>query len=181
MSKPVKSMLLKEYDRRFSDLSGALVVDIRALKAIENNKFRNTLKAKQIRVTVVKNALAANTIKDSDLKALGKVLSGPCAFVYGAESVVDVAREVVEITKKLKQIEIKGAVLDGELYEGKAGVEALSKFPTRAEAQAQVVQLLLSPARNIAGAVAGPGGAVAGCIAALIDKLEKGESVAKAG
>lgn len=181
MSKPVKNMLLKEYSRRFGDVTGALVVDIRALKAIENNKFRNTLRAKQIQVTVVKNALVANTIRDGDLKALDKILSGPCAFVYGAESVVDVAREVVEIAKKLKQIEIKGAVLDGELYEGKSGVEALSKFPTRGEALAQVVQVILSPAGNVAGSALGPGGSVAACVQSIIERLEKGETVARVG
>jgi ribosomal protein L10 len=44
----------------------------------------------------------------------------------------------------------------------------LGSFPTREEAQAKVVTLLLSPARQVMGVVK-----------TLQEKLEKGESVAK--
>ncbi|MEO1717335.1 MAG: hypothetical protein AAFR76_09510, partial [Planctomycetota bacterium] len=73
-----------------------------------------------------------------------------------------------------------GAVLDGELYAGEAGVTALSKFPTRDEAIAKVVTLVLSPARNLVAQVKGPGANVAGLVKAIEEKLEKGEAIAKA-
>ena len=97
----------------------------------------------------------------------------------GAETVVDVAREIVDWAKKIKKIELKGAVLDGELYAGKDGVEALSKFPTRAEAQAQVVQLVLSPAGNLVSAITSPGAEIVSILKTIEEKLEKGEAIAK--
>ena len=63
---------------------------------------------------------------------------------------------------------LKGALFDGEYYDGDAGVKMLGSFPTREEAQAKVVTLLLSPARQVMGVVK-----------TLQEKLEKGESVAK--
>ena len=53
------------------------------------------------------------------------------------------------------------------------GVEDLSKMPSRAELQGQIVQLALSPGAKLAGAIAGPGSIIAGCIKSLIEKLEK--------
>ena len=40
MSKPVKEMILAEYQKRFVDLDGALVIDIRGIDANENNTLR---------------------------------------------------------------------------------------------------------------------------------------------
>ena len=72
-------------------------------------------------------------------------------------------------------------MLDGTLYEGEAGITALSKFPTRDEAIAQDVTLILGPGRKLVGAVKGPGSALAGIIKSIEEKLEKGESISKVG
>ena len=58
MSKPVKEMIAAEYVRRFGDLEGALVIDIRGIEANENNALRLGLLEKDIRVTVI---IAAST------------------------------------------------------------------------------------------------------------------------
>ncbi|MHC4929673.1 MAG: 50S ribosomal protein L10, partial [Planctomycetota bacterium] len=66
----------------------------------------------------------------------------------------------------------KGAYVDGTLMAGD-GVKELSKMPTRVELQGQVVQLALTPGTNVAGALVGPGGVIAGCIESVIEKLEE--------
>ena len=69
--------------------------------------------------------------------------------------------------------------LDGQLFEGKKGVERLSKFPTRSEALSQTVTLILSPARKLMAQIEGPGSKVMGLIKTVESKLEKGETIAK--
>ena len=181
MSKQVKEMLVEEYRKRLSGVDDAVLVDIREVDANTNNEMRRTLKTKDIRVTVLRNSLAKSAFKDTALTSFDPLLIGPSAIVYGGESVVNVAREIVDWSKKIKQIQLKGAILDGDLYEGKSGVEALSNFPTREEAQGQVVQLVMSPAQQLIGAAIAPGGNIVGIVKELIDKLEKGETVAKVG
>ena len=90
---------------------------------------------------------------------------------------MNVARELVEWARKIENLELKAAVLDGELFEGKAGVERLSRYPTREEAQGQMVQLLLTPGGEIVSLVAAPGGEVLAIVEAMIEKLEKGEEI----
>ncbi len=180
MSKPVKEMIQAEYARRFGDLEGALVVDIRGIEANDNNAMRLSLLEKNIRITVVKNTLARKAFAGTPLEAVTPALDGPSALAYGAESVVDVARELVEWAKKVKKLDLKGAVLDGTYFDGDAGVKELSKFPTREEAQAKVVQLVLSPAGNIVSGATGPGGAILGIIKEIEERLEKGETISKA-
>lgn len=181
MSKPVKGMIIEQYRQRFEGVEGAVIVDLRGLDATENNQFRNELRAKNVRVTVVKNSLARKAIAGTPLEAVSSSLVGPAAFAYGGSSVVDVARQLIEWSKKVKPLELKAAVLDGQLFAGEEGVRRLSQFPTREEAQAKVVALLLAPAGNVVGAATGPARKLMGIVKEIQDRLEKGETIAKAG
>jgi large subunit ribosomal protein L10 len=168
MSKPVKDMIASEYSRRFEGVTGAVVVEIRGLDAKATTSMRGTLRSKGIKVTILKNALARRTFKGGPLAALEKALKGPSAMLTGTESAVLVAREIVKLAEAEKKVVLKGALFDGEYYDGDAGVKKLGSFPTKEEAQAKVVTLVLSPARNIMG-----------CVKTIQEKLEKGESVSK--
>ena len=168
MSKPVKDLIASEYSRRFEGVTGAVVVEIRGLDAKATTSMRGSLLSKGIKVTVVKNALARRTFKSGPLSSLDKALKGPSALLTGPESSVLVAREIVKIATDQKKIVLKGAIFDGEYYDGEEGVKRLGLFPTREEAQAKVVTLVLSPARNIMGVVK-----------EIQERLEKGETIAK--
>ena len=181
MSKPVKNMLIRDYQERLGDTTDALVVSIRGIEANDNNNLRQALAEKDIKITVVRNSLLKHAFGDSTLSNAEPLMNGPSALAYGAESVVDVARELVKWAKEIENLELKGAVLDGELFEGEEGVERLSKFPTREEAIAQTVTLFLSPARNLVSSVKGPGSALVSIVKSIEEKLEKGEEIAKVG
>lgn len=179
MSKAIKNLMIRDYKDRFQGVNDAVVVSIRGLPAIETNRIRVGLAKKNIKVTVVRNNLARHAIQGTGLKALEDQLTGPSALAYGAESVVDVARELIDFAKKIEKLELRAAVLDGVVFEGKKGVEQLSKFPTRKEALSQTVTLVLSPARKLVGQVKGPGGKVLSLVKSVQEKLEKGETISK--
>jgi large subunit ribosomal protein L10 len=62
---------------------------------------------------------------------------------------------------------------DGEVYAGEKGVETVSKLPTREEAIGQVVALLLSPGKNLAGIFKGQASKIASLVKAIEEKAEK--------
>lgn len=179
MSKFVKDMIDRDYRERLESVENALVVSIRGIDANTNNRMRVGLQEKQIRITVVRNNIARRTIEGTPVEGLGALLEGPSALAYGGESVIDVARELVRWAKEVEHLELKGAILDGQLFEGKEGVERLSKYPTREEALGQIVTLILSPAQKLVGQVKGPGSRVVSIIKSIEEKLEKGEAIGK--
>lgn len=181
MSKQVKEMILRDYQSRMGESQHAVVVSLAGINALATHKIRTNLAKKSMKVTIVRNSLFRKMVDDTALKALQPVLKGPSAVVYGGESVIEVAREIVASLKEFPKLELKGAVLDGELFTGDAGVKALSKFPTREEALGQTVGLLLGPAKKLAAQIKGPGAGLAGLIKAIETKLEKGEAIAKVG
>jgi large subunit ribosomal protein L10 len=178
MSKTVKSMISRDYAKRFGDCQDALVVSLRGLKAIDTNKLRRAVSKDKVKITVVRNSLARRALKEGPLSGLAEFLTGPSALAYGG-SAVEVARAIVEKLKDYPGLELKGAILDGNLFKGKSGVEELSKYPTRGEAIGQAVTLLISPGRKLAGQILGPGRNIGGIVKAIEAKLEKGEAIAK--
>lgn len=181
MSKTVKQVMIRNYQERLDGRSDGALISMRGIDAISTTRIRSRLREKDIRVTVVRNDLARQAFEGTNLSALDPVLVGSSAIAYGAESAVDIARELVEILKEFPDLELKGAVLDGQLFEGEAGVKELSKFPTREEAVAQCVTLLLSPFRSAMGAVSGPARSAVACVKAVESRLEDGEEIKKVG
>ena len=181
MSKTVKKFLMRDYMERLEGVENAVVVSIRGIPANENNQLRTTLAKKDISVMVVRNSLAKSAFDGHALENLAPVFEGPSALAFGGETVIDVAREMVDWAKKVENLELKGAILDGELYAGEEGVKELSKFPTRDEALANAVTLILSPGRKLMGAVEGPGSKLLAVVDAIKTKLEDGETITKAG
>lgn len=183
MSKPVKNLITEQYRELFQHVDGAVVVDIRGIPANTTNAMRADLASKHIKVSVVKNSLAVRAFQGHALAPMGDYLDGACTVVYPTDqnaSAVMVARELVEWVKKEKKIQFRGAVLDGMKF-GPEEINRLSEFPTKAEAQATVVTLLLSPAKNLLGAALAPARNIAGILKTIQTRLEAGEPVAKAG
>jgi large subunit ribosomal protein L10 len=175
MSKKVKALIQDEFKSRFEGVNECLVVSLRGLSGMENNEMRGALLNKQIRVSVVKNSLARRAFRDLGAEAMGALLTGPCAIAHGGDSIVDVAKVMMDWSKKLEKLEIKGGYLDGQTLDASQAKE-LSKLPSRRELQGAVVAIAKAPGSRLAGAITGPAGYLAGCIKSLVEKLEEAQA-----
>ncbi|MCC6284836.1 MAG: 50S ribosomal protein L10 [Phycisphaerales bacterium] len=178
MSKTVKGYVINDYASRVQGHENGVLLSLRGLKGIPTTKLRKDLRKKNIRIAVVRNSLARKAFAGGGLEGMLADATGQSALAFGGESVVAVARELIDALRTNPEIELKAAVLDGVIFKGKAGVEALSRYPTRDEAIAQAVGIILGPGRTLLAAAKGPGAKVAGIVATIKDKLEKGETIA---
>lgn len=169
MSKPVKKMIERELASRFEGLSSLAICDMTGLDAITTNNIRGRLRDKEIQVTVVKNSMARAACRDVGLEEACDLFEGPCAIAYGSEGVVTVVRELLDIRKQAPALTVKAAILEGDVF-GADRIEELSNYPTREEAIARVVRMVLTPGANVAGAAMGPGGKVAALLKAIEEK-----------
>jgi len=172
MSKKVKSLIEKETAVRLEGVEAVAVLNPRGIGAIANNQIRRRLREQNLRMTVVKNTMAARATANSKLKGFEKLLEGPSAIVYGqGVGIAVIARAILEEKKRLEDnkgtLELRGAFFDGEIYEGDKGLDKASKLPTREEAIGLVIGALMGPGKKLAGALKGPGGMLGGILKTL--------------
>jgi large subunit ribosomal protein L10 len=174
MSKFVKGLVQKELEKKLGEDKSQdfVVVSTMGVGGVDNNIMRGGLKEKGIKLMVVKNTLFRKALKSRGMDAAAEIFSGPCAIAYGGDSIVDVAKELSEWSKKIESLKFRAAYLEGEVLETEAA-EKLAKMPNRTELQGQIVLLAFSPGGRIASSVISAGGIIAGCIKAIIDNKEK--------
>ncbi len=179
MSKLVKDMITKELASRYSTASNAVWVEMVGVDGITTNEFRRTLRAKRMRLEIIKTSLFRRACANGPLARLADKLDGPAALLTGGESAVDVAKIIEEWLPKLQKLKIRGALLEGEFLD-EAAAKDLSKMPSKRDLQARVVGMMLSPGGKVVSAMLSGGSNIAGCLKALIEKLEKAEPAAAA-
>jgi large subunit ribosomal protein L10 len=173
MSKYVKGLLEKQLERKFTDVTDFVVFDFKGIDGNTNNEMRGVLKEKGIGITLVKNAMMRRAFESLGREEAGTFfLEGPTAIAFGGDSVVDIAKEMEGWVKKFELVNFKGAFVDGAVVDA-AGAKSLAKMKSRVELQGEVVLIAQSPGSNLAGAIAGPAGAIAGCIKTLVENLEE--------
>lgn len=175
MSKLVKNLLTRDLSERLKDIDGVAVINPRGIDANKNNAIRRKLHEQGLKMSVVKNTLAKRAVGEGKLKGFDKLLDGPSALVYGKASVSAMARLLLALKKENEALELRGVFFDGEVYTAEKGVKKVSELPTREEAIGQLVALILSPGKNLAGALKGPGAKLGGIIKAIEEK-QKGAS-----
>jgi len=171
MSRMLKELIVKELRSKYEQCDSALVVNPIRLTGRQAAELRAEFDKKSIEMRLVRNSLAKRAFDGLPLAGVEKVLDGPCALVTGGESIVDTAKELAQWSKKLPQLEVVGAVVEGQVLDA-ASAEQLAKMPGRAELRSQVSGMIASPGAALAAAIASPGGAIAGCIKTLIERLE---------
>lgn len=175
MSKLVKDMITNEMTGRYSNLESALWVEMVGVDGLTNNQFRRALRERKMRLEVVKTALFRRAVNGKPLSRLAESMNGPSAVITGGESVIDVAKLIEEWAPKIPNLKMRGAILEGEFLD-ESRVGSLAKMPTRADLLSQIASQALAPGGKLAAAINSGGGRIAGCIKALIEKLEKGEA-----
>lgn len=168
MSKPLKQLMTDNLRRRFEGVEGACVVDLTGLDVGSTTVFRRALRDRSMAIEVVKNSLAARAFKGTPLQALGDSLEGPCALVTGGDSIIEVAKALVQAAREFTAITLKQAMLDGDPT--LMTVEDVARMKSRVEMLGEIVMLMASPGRAVAGCASSPARRIAGCLKAIVDR-----------
>lgn len=175
MSKVIKQMEMDALRSTFQDVRDAVVLSVKGLSCQLEGALRATLRKKNIRLKTVKNSLTRRVFDDLGIRigADSPLWIGPTAFAWGANSIAELSRALDNELKKSKnaaaykdKVNIKGALADGQVI----GFEKALSMPTREEAIAQILGMILGPGSAIAGCLTGPISQVASQIQTISEK-----------
>jgi large subunit ribosomal protein L10 len=169
MSKAIKQLQMDELKSTFKDVRDLVLLNIVGLDAINDNKIRLGLRKKGIRLHQVKNSLCRRVFGELKLNADG-VQEGSTTVAWGAGSLKELSKELDAIRKKHdKVIKVKAALADGQPV---PFAKALT-MPTRQEAIAEVIGMILGPAQTIAAQLIGPAAQLASQLKTISEKKEE--------
>ena len=153
MSKYVKELMMDQFAADLGETRSVLILDLKGLNGVSENRLRLDLRKKKIRMRSLKNTLARRVFTHKGMEDLSRYLDGPSTAVWGGDGIAELAKEISEQVKKLKTPEIKGGAVDGVVV-GPSQVEEITKLPSREVLIGQLLGLALASSRT-----ARPGGA----------------------
>jgi len=121
-------------------------------------------------VRVAKNRLAKIALEGKPCASISDLLTGMTVLTF-SEDPVAAAKVAQEYAKENKKFVILGGAM-GENALDVAGVEAVSKMPSRDELIASIVGCIGAPASNIAGAIGAPASNIASILSTIEEKAE---------
>lgn len=108
--------------------SSFIFTEYRGLKVEQITELRKKLRENACTYKVVRNNFARIAFEDADIKDVDSWLTGPTALAMIEEDANLAAKTLFEYAKDAPALIIKGAVVDGEIYDAKQ-IEAFSKLP----------------------------------------------------
>ena len=108
--------------------SAFIFTEYRGLKVEQITELRKKLRENACIYKVVRNNFARIAFEDADIKDVDSWLTGPTALAMIEEDANLAAKTLLEYAKDAPALVIKGAVVDGEIYDAKQ-IEAFSKLP----------------------------------------------------
>lgn len=108
--------------------SAFIFTEYRGLKVEQITELRKKLRENACTYKVVRNNFARIAFEDADIKDVDSWLTGPTALAMISEDANLAAKTLFEYAKDAPALVIKGAVVDGEIYDAKQ-IEAFSKLP----------------------------------------------------
>ena len=168
MDRAQKEKVVEELGQIFESSGVVVVAHYAGLTVAEMQDLRARARAAEASVRVAKNRLAKIALEGKAIAGMADYLTGMTVLTY-SEDPVAAAKVAEDFAKENKKFEILGGAMDGNALD-RAGVEAVSKLPSREELIATIVGMIGAPASNIAGAIGAPASNIASILSTIEEK-----------
>lgn len=148
-----------------------VVADYRGLSVAEMTELRAKARNSGVYLRVVRNTLARRAIQDTDFACLDESLVGPLCLAFSMEEPGAAARLIRDFTKGNDKLEVKVLALSGQLMAADK-LKALADLPSKDEAIAMLLSVMLAPVTKFVRTVAEPYAKLTRTFAAVRDNKQ---------
>ncbi|MGD2161712.1 MAG: 50S ribosomal protein L10 [Anaerolineales bacterium] len=149
-----KQELVSEYKEILSQNKAIILTHYQGLTVPQMEALRAQVRESGGNYQVVKNTLVKMAFEDVGLPQPEGGLDGPTAIGATSDDLPGLAKAIVDLSKEVDVFHVKSAIIDGEVFDA-AEIVRLAELPPLPVLRAQLLGLVQTPARNIAGVLAG--------------------------
>ena len=145
----VKQPIVDKIAEEIKDAQSVVLVDYRGLTVAQDTELRKQLREAGVIYKVYKNTMMKRAFEGTEFAALDDCLEGPSAIAISKDDATAPARIICDFAKKAEALEVKAGVVEGSVYDA-AGIQELSKIPSREVLLSKLLGSLQSPITNLA-------------------------------
>ena len=173
MKKEDKKQLIENIGTELQKYPYIYVVDLEGLNSVDTAKLRRLCFKKEVKLLVVKNALLKKAMEnlDKDFSEIYPTFKGQTSLMLSNVNNTP-AKLIKEFRDKKEKPILKSAYVEEEFYIGDKCLTELTTIKSKNELIAEVMSALMSPAKNIIGALQSGGNTISGVLQTLSEKSE---------
>lgn len=173
-----KKAVVEEIKTLLQESHSVVVVEYKGLTVADVTELREKFRENNVKYKVFKNTMVNLAMKDLGYEGYEELLSGPNAFAFSKEEIVDAPKISVEFAKDHKdKFTIKAGIVDGNIVAAE-DVSALAKLPSKDVLLSMVLRALQGPISGLANVSQGVIRSAVYALNAVKEKKEKEETAA---
>lgn len=130
--------------------------------------LRKTARESGVYMRVVRNTLARRALEGTQFSCIKSELVGPLLLAFSKDDPGSAARLIKEFAKNNEKLVVKALAIDSQLLPA-SDLNKLASLPTRDEAIAQVMSVMLAPVTKFVRTLAEPHAKLVRTVAAIRD------------
>lgn len=171
MNRVEKTAAVAAYKELFDGVEAVVIADTTGVSVNTINEIRSKFRAQGVTFRVLKNTLAINALKGTDLEPVCVKFIGPVAVALKKGDPVTPAKIATEFAKANPKFNITGGYVSGSVLDA-AGVLELSKMKGKDELRAELLSIFKTPQTQFVGVCNTMVTQILGVLSARADKLE---------
>jgi len=143
-----KQAIVAEVNETASNALSAVMADYRGVTVDNMTALRKQAREQNVDVRVIRNTLAKRAFEGTEFECLSEALLGPNILAFSLEDPGAGARIFKDFAKENEEFEIKALSVGGKLLPAEQ-IDALAKLPTRDQALAMLMSVMLAPVTKL--------------------------------
>lgn len=155
-----KKAIVAELAEKLKNAKSGVIVEYKGITVAQDTQLRKNFRAANVEYSVVKNTLLRFAAQEAGLEGITGSLEGTTALAISNDELTAPAKIFCDFAKDKENLQPKCGFVEGDILD-KAGVEALSKIPSK--------EILIA---TVLGTFNAPIAALARCINAIAEQKE---------
>ena len=170
-----KQAVVEEVAEVARSAHSVVAAEYRGMTVTEMTALREKSKQSGVHLRVVRNTLARRAFEGTEFECAQDRLKGPLVLAFSRDEPGAAARVVRDYAKSNDKLKVSFVAFDGKAMDAPA-IDQLASLPTREEALAQLMSVLLAPATKLVRTVAEPHASLVRVVEAMRESHAENET-----
>lgn len=167
-----KKAIVSEVNKLAGNAVSLIAAEYSGLSVSQLTELRKTARQAGVSMRIVRNTLARRALEGTQFACIQEALIGPLILAFSQEDPGAAARLIKEFVKQNEKFKVKALAIENRMLPAE-GLDSLASLPTRDQAIAQLMSVMLAPITQLVRTMTEPHAKLVRTIAAIRDAKQE--------